>query len=112
MRSALATHDRILRSVIEAYDGYVFSTAGDTFCAAFSTPGRAVEAAVEAQDQSESATASGASPTTGSSSSSTPAPANGNSSANDPAHSRRARYLRRQPAARRSLHRRVLQPLA
>ena len=38
MRLALAAHDRILRSVIEAHDGYVFSTAGDAFSAAFSTP--------------------------------------------------------------------------
>ncbi len=51
MRAALAAHDRILRSVIEAYDGYVFSTAGDAFSAAFWTAGEAVAAAVEAQRQ-------------------------------------------------------------
>ena len=49
MRSALAAHDRILRAVIEAHDGYVFSTAGDAFSAAFWTPGRGGGAAVEAQ---------------------------------------------------------------
>jgi class 3 adenylate cyclase len=49
MRLALAAHDRILRAAIEAQDGYVFSTAGDAFSAAFSTPGQAVVAAVEAQ---------------------------------------------------------------
>ena len=46
---ALAAHDRILRSVVEAHGGYVFSTAGDAFSAAFWTPGDAVAAAVEAQ---------------------------------------------------------------
>ena len=51
MRSALAVHDRILRAVIEAHGGYVFSTAGDAFSAAFWTPAEAVEAAVEAQRQ-------------------------------------------------------------
>ena len=46
---ALAAHDRILRAAIEEHDGYVFSTAGDAFSAAFSTPAEAVGAAVEAQ---------------------------------------------------------------
>ena len=49
MRAALAAHDEILRSVIEAHRGYVFSTAGDSFSAAFWTPAEAVKAAVEAQ---------------------------------------------------------------
>jgi predicted ATPase/class 3 adenylate cyclase len=49
MRSALIAHDRILRSVIGEHGGYVFSTGGDAFSAAFWTPGEAVAAAVEAQ---------------------------------------------------------------
>src|SRR5215213_214317 len=49
MRSALAAHDRILRSVIEEHGGYVFSTAGDAFSAAFWTPAEAVAAAVASQ---------------------------------------------------------------
>ena len=49
MRAALAAHDRILRSVIEEHGGYVFSTAGDAFSAAFWTPAEAIAAAVEAQ---------------------------------------------------------------
>ena len=49
MRAALAAHDRILRSAIEEHDGYVFSTAGDSFSAAFWTPAEALAAAVEAQ---------------------------------------------------------------
>lgn len=49
MGAALARHDAILRSVIEAHQGYVFSTAGDAFAAAFWTPAEAVGAAVEAQ---------------------------------------------------------------
>src|SRR5215211_2390424 len=49
MRAALGAHDRLLRSVIEEHRGYVFSTAGDAFSAAFWTPGEAVAAAVEVQ---------------------------------------------------------------
>jgi class 3 adenylate cyclase len=49
MRVALGAHDAILRSVIEERHGYVFSTAGDAFSAAFWTPGEAVGAAIEAQ---------------------------------------------------------------
>jgi predicted ATPase/class 3 adenylate cyclase len=49
MESSLAVHDRILREVIEAHDGAVFATAGDSFSAAFRTAVDAVEAAAEAQ---------------------------------------------------------------
>jgi predicted ATPase len=49
MRTALARHDVILRSVIEARGGYVFSTAGDGLAAAFARVGDAVAAALEAQ---------------------------------------------------------------
>jgi len=45
MQTALARHDAILRSAIEANGGFVFSTAGDAFSAAFWTPGDAVGAA-------------------------------------------------------------------
>ncbi|ORB68633.1 adenylate/guanylate cyclase domain-containing protein [Mycolicibacterium tusciae] len=49
MRSALAVHDKVLRSAIEAQDGYVFSHSGDGMAAAFASPMAAVEAAVHAQ---------------------------------------------------------------
>ena len=49
MRAALARHDAILRDAIEAHGGFVFSTAGDAFSAAFHTPGDAVGAALDAQ---------------------------------------------------------------
>ena len=49
MQAALASHDATVRSVIEEHGGYVFSTAGDAFSAAFWTPGDALAAAVEAQ---------------------------------------------------------------
>ncbi len=49
MRTALAVHDRILRTTIETHGGYVFSTAGDAFSAAYWTPRDAIETAVEAQ---------------------------------------------------------------
>ena len=49
MQAALARHDEILRSAIEANDGYVFKTIGDAFCAAFPTAPEALEAALEAQ---------------------------------------------------------------
>ena len=45
MRVALGARDRILRTVVEEHGGYVFSTAGDSFSAAFWTPGDAVAAA-------------------------------------------------------------------
>ncbi len=49
MRQALARHDELLRLAIEGRGGFVFTTAGDAFSAAFSTAGAAVEAAVSAQ---------------------------------------------------------------
>ena len=49
MESALRLHDEIVRSAIELNGGYVFSTAGDAFAAAFSRVGDAVEAARQAQ---------------------------------------------------------------
>jgi class 3 adenylate cyclase len=49
MSEALERHDVVLRAAIAAADGYVFSTAGDAFAAAFDRAGAAVEAAIEAQ---------------------------------------------------------------
>lgn len=49
MTEALARHDAILRAAIGKVGGYVFSTAGDAFAAAFARAGAAVEAAVVAQ---------------------------------------------------------------
>lgn len=49
MKGAMATHDGIVRSSIEGKTGHVFTTAGDAFCAAFSSPNDAVDAAIEAQ---------------------------------------------------------------
>jgi class 3 adenylate cyclase len=49
MRTALARHDEILRSVIERHGGYVFSTGGDGLAAAFGRAEAAASAALEAQ---------------------------------------------------------------
>lgn len=49
MSRALERHDRLLREAIAGHDGYLFSKAGDAFAAAFSSPGRAVQAAVAGQ---------------------------------------------------------------
>ena len=49
MRNALAAHDEMLRSAIEARDGFMFKHTGDGVCAAFSSPRAAVDAAVAAQ---------------------------------------------------------------
>jgi predicted ATPase/class 3 adenylate cyclase len=49
MQEALARHDELLRTAIEARGGYVFKTVGDAFCAAFSTPTDALEAALASQ---------------------------------------------------------------
>ncbi|MGY9072884.1 MAG: hypothetical protein ACKVHU_08050 [Acidimicrobiales bacterium] len=44
MRDALALHDQILRVAIEMEGDYVFTTAGDSFAAAFDTVDAAVAA--------------------------------------------------------------------
>jgi predicted ATPase len=49
MRAALATHDKVMRSAIEANDGFVFSHTGDGMAAAFASPTSAVDAAIDAQ---------------------------------------------------------------
>ncbi len=49
MRAALAAHDQVLRSAIEANDGWLFKHTGDGVVAAFSSPKSAVDAAVAAQ---------------------------------------------------------------
>ncbi|MGC1152370.1 ATP-binding protein [Mycobacterium sp.] len=49
MRAALAAHDEVLRSSIEAHGGFMFKHTGDGVCAAFSSPAAAVDAAVSAQ---------------------------------------------------------------
>ncbi len=49
MRAALAAHDKVLRSAIEAHDGFLFSHTGDGMAAAFASPGSAVDAAIDAQ---------------------------------------------------------------
>ena len=49
MRVALAAHDEVLRKAIEAHGGWLFKHTGDGVCAAFASPGSAVDAAVAAQ---------------------------------------------------------------
>src|SRR5271166_4596093 len=49
MRVALVVHDKVLRTAIEAYDGFLFSHTGDGFVAAFASPRAAVDAAITAQ---------------------------------------------------------------
>jgi predicted ATPase/class 3 adenylate cyclase len=49
MRAALAAHDEVLRSAIEAHGGFMFKHTGDGVCAAFGSPTGAVDAAVTAQ---------------------------------------------------------------
>jgi class 3 adenylate cyclase len=49
MRDVLARHDDLLREEIARNDGYVFTTAGDAFSAAFSDPLAGVMAAIDAQ---------------------------------------------------------------
>ena len=49
MESALARHDELARTVIADRGGYIFTTAGDSFAAAFARAGDAVTAAVELQ---------------------------------------------------------------
>src|SRR6476659_8266965 len=49
MRAALVAHDEVLRTSIEAHDGFLFSHTGDGVVAAFASPRSAVDAAVAAQ---------------------------------------------------------------
>jgi predicted ATPase/class 3 adenylate cyclase len=49
MRDGLARHDEALRWAIETHNGYVFSTGGDGFAAAFDRAGDGLAAAVDAQ---------------------------------------------------------------
>jgi predicted ATPase len=49
MRAALVVHDKVLRTAIEAYDGFLFSHTGDGFAAGFASPMSAVNAAIDAQ---------------------------------------------------------------
>jgi predicted ATPase/class 3 adenylate cyclase/Tfp pilus assembly protein PilF len=49
MRGALARHDEILRGVIESFNGVVFKTIGDSFCAVFTSAFDAVRASAAVQ---------------------------------------------------------------
>ncbi len=49
MRPALARHDALLRRAIDTGGGFVFKTAGDSFCAAFADAPAALSAALAAQ---------------------------------------------------------------
>src|SRR5829696_7500887 len=49
MQEALARHDELLRTTIEARDGYVVKTVGDAVCAAFGTATDAAESALAGQ---------------------------------------------------------------
>ncbi|MGH8947460.1 MAG: ATP-binding protein, partial [Acidimicrobiia bacterium] len=49
MATSLAAHDRIIKTVVADLDGYVFSSAGDSFAAAFTSPLAALTAAMRAQ---------------------------------------------------------------
>ncbi len=53
MRAALVVHDKVLRTAIEANDGFLFSHTGDGFVAAFASPMSAVNAAIDAQRESQ-----------------------------------------------------------
>jgi predicted ATPase/class 3 adenylate cyclase len=49
MGAALARHDDLIRSAVEAHGGMVFKTVGDAICAAFQSPRNSLEAAIDAQ---------------------------------------------------------------
>jgi class 3 adenylate cyclase len=54
MRAAVARHDQLLNTAMEAHDGKVFSSSGDGFATAFQAASAAVAAAVAAQAVLES----------------------------------------------------------
>src|SRR5881397_1934189 len=49
MEAALARHDALLRTAIEAHGGQIFKTVGDQFCAAFASAPAALAASLAAQ---------------------------------------------------------------
>ena len=49
MRAALAAHDEVLRTAIEAHGGFLFKHTGDGVVRGFASPKAAVDAAVVAQ---------------------------------------------------------------
>ncbi len=49
MAASLAAHDQVLNTAIADHGGYIFSTGGDSFAAAFSTARDAIGAAIQAQ---------------------------------------------------------------
>jgi predicted ATPase/class 3 adenylate cyclase len=49
MERALAEHDRVVRAIVDGLDGYVFTTAGDSFSVAFGSAHAALSAAIEIQ---------------------------------------------------------------
>lgn len=53
MRAALADHDKVLRTAIEANQGRMFKHTGDGMCAVFTSPKAAVKAAIYAQQTLE-----------------------------------------------------------
>lgn len=54
MRQAVERHDQLVNQTLAGHDGYVFSTAGDSFAAAFSSPKMAVAAALSVQQALDS----------------------------------------------------------
>jgi predicted ATPase/class 3 adenylate cyclase/DNA-binding CsgD family transcriptional regulator len=51
MADAVRVHDSIVRGTIESHGGYVFSTGGESFSAAFATAADAAAAAIESQER-------------------------------------------------------------
>ena len=49
MTESLAEHDRRIISIVDRHEGYVFTTAGDSFAVAFHSAVQAVEAALDIQ---------------------------------------------------------------
>jgi len=49
MDESLRLHDEVMRAEAERANGYIFSTAGDSFAIAFASAGGAIAAAIEVQ---------------------------------------------------------------
>lgn len=49
MTESLAEHDRRVSAIVERHEGYVFTTAGDSFAVAFQAAAQAVQAALDVQ---------------------------------------------------------------
>jgi class 3 adenylate cyclase len=53
MQAALAVHDKVLRTAIEAHSGFLFKHTGDSVCAVFASPTADLCAILDRMDRTD-----------------------------------------------------------